>query len=91
MNAGAFGQEIGAVTVQVIYSASSSSGSVDVTDYALAAGKGTEGNEFEFSVDKWQFNLRTDQYRAYGTYTINLLSSSGYMVSPICETSFVIE
>jgi hypothetical protein len=77
--------------IQVVFTASSSTESIDVTEDALAAGMGTDGNEFEFNIDKWQFNLKTNPYRAAGNYTISLVPGSGYVVSPTCEASFVVE
>jgi len=46
----------------------------DFTDDALSAGQGTDGNQFEFGTDKWQFNLKTKNYTAAGTYTISMVS-----------------
>jgi len=43
---------------------------IDVTGDALQAGQGTEGNLFEFGTDKWQFNLKTKNYTASGTFLI---------------------
>jgi len=47
---------------------------VDVNDDAFPAGQGTEGNQFEFSGDRWGFNLKTKNYSSPGTYTISMLS-----------------
>ncbi|MCC7342806.1 MAG: LamG domain-containing protein, partial [Bryobacterales bacterium] len=63
--------EIGAIppVIQVLYYGSTSTEPVDVTDLALAAGQGTDGNQFEFTADGlWQFNLKTSNYAAKGTY-----------------------
>jgi hypothetical protein len=67
--------------------------SVDVTDDALPAGKGTDGNQFEFGTDKWQFNLKTKNYTAEGTYTVLMVSGndSEYTIDPTCVGTFVIE
>jgi hypothetical protein len=47
---------------------------LDVTDDALAAGIGTAGNQFEFNVDKWQYNLKTSNYTGSGTLLASLLA-----------------
>jgi len=66
---------------------------VDVTDDALPAGQGTDGNQFEFGTDKWQFNLKTKNYTAEGTYTVSIVSGddSEYTINPTCVGTFVIE
>jgi len=66
---------------------------VDVTDQALSAGQGTDGNQFEFSDGKWRFNLQTKKYTAAGTYTITMVSGddSEYTIDPTCIAEFVIE
>lgn len=66
---------------------------IDVTDDALPAGEGTEGNQFEFSTDKWQFNLKTKNYTALGTYTVTMQSGDDaeYAIAPTCTGIFVIE
>ena len=66
--------------------------SEDVTQDALSAGHGTEGNQFVFTGDnKWQFNLKTRDYTAAGTYTITMESGDGseYLVDS-CVAQFVI-
>ncbi len=63
----------------------------DVTDDAIAVGLGTEGNQFEYTDNnKWQYNLKTSNYSAPGTYTISIISGDSYIIEPGCETSFVI-
>ena len=66
---------------------------VDVTEDALPAGQGTEGNEFVFSGSKWQFNLKTKNYSAPGTYLISIVSGDEdeYVIAPTCTAEFVIE
>lgn len=66
---------------------------VDVTDQALSAGQGTEGNQFAFSGGTWQFNLQTKHYTAAGTYTITGVSgdASEYTIEPTCTAVFVME
>jgi hypothetical protein len=80
--------------LQVSYSPQLSNQSADVTDDALSAGHGTEGNQFVFTDDlKWQFNLKTSNYSGAGTYT--LITESGdpseYVIEPSCITEFVIK
>ena len=55
---------------------------VDVTDDALPAGFGTDGNEFEYNlgVQVWQYNLKTKDYTAAGTYTITIVSGDDIRV-----------
>ena len=52
----------------------------------------TEGNEFEYNlVDQvWQYNLKTKDYTAAGTYTITIVSGddSEYIIDPTCEALF---
>ena len=66
----------------------------DVSDDALPAGQGTEGNQFVFTEDfKWQFNLKTSNYSGPGTYTVIMESGdpSEYVIDPSCLTEFVIK
>ena len=80
--------------VQVIYdSGITGEMPVDVTDYALSAGQGMDGNLFVFNDPWWQFNLKTKNYSAAGTYTISMVSGDGteYVVEPTCEVQFEIE
>jgi len=65
----------------------------DVTDDALPAGAGTDGNQFEFLDSKWQFNLKTKNYSAAGTYTTTMESGdeAEYLIDPTCEATFVIK
>lgn len=66
---------------------------VDVSPDALPAGHGTEGNQFEFSNGKWQFNLKTRNYSAPGTYTVTMISGNEreYVIESTCTAVFVIE
>ena len=68
-------------------------GAEDVSAYALSTGQGTDGNLFVFTGSGWQFNLKTKNYEAPGTYTITMVSGDGaeYRVEPTCEAQFVIE
>jgi hypothetical protein len=65
----------------------------DVTNEALSAGQGTDGNQFEFSDGKWQFNLKTKNYSGAGTYTITMVSGDEceYVIDTTCTASFMIE
>jgi hypothetical protein len=69
-------QDIAALPVlQILYHASSNVEPIDVTDEALPAGEGTDGNQFVYTVDGlWQFNMKTRNYSSPGTYTINIVS-----------------
>jgi len=77
--------------IQVLFDSGAGS-AIDVTDDALPAGQGTEGNQFEFGTDKWQYNLKTKNYTAAGTYTVTMESGNvfEYKVDS-CETQFVIK
>jgi hypothetical protein len=66
----------------------------DVSDDALPAGQGTEGNQFVFTdALKWQFNLKTSNYSGPGTYTVIMESGdpSEYVIDPSCLTEFVVK
>jgi hypothetical protein len=65
----------------------------DVTGDALPAGQGTDGNQFEFNDPVWQYNLKTKNYSASGTYTVSIVSgdASEYVINPLVEAQFVIE
>lgn len=77
--------------LQIMHNPATGGDSIDVTDNALAVGLGTEGNQFEFNVDKWQYNLKTDNYTAPGTYTMNMTTGDSYVIDPTCQASFVVE
>ena len=64
---------------------------IDVSEDALPAGQGTDGNQFVFSEGLWRFNLKTKNYSAAGTYTITMVSGddSEYSVRG-CQTQFVV-
>ena len=65
----------------------------DVSDEALSAGHGTDGNLFEFTGSQLQFNLKINNYEASGTYIITVESGDDgeYRVNPTCSAQFVIE
>lgn len=78
--------------VTVMFSSSGGAEGTDVSSDALAAGMGTEGNQFEYTDDGiWQFNLKSKDYHANGTYLVTVVSGdeSEYVIDPACETSFV--
>ena len=77
--------------LQVVYNPATGGEPVDVTGDALASGLGTEGNQFELNIDKWQFNLKTKNYSAAGTYTMTMISGDSYVINPSCQASFIIE
>ncbi|MBL7016885.1 MAG: hypothetical protein ISR84_04930 [Kiritimatiellales bacterium] len=67
---------------------------VDVSDQALPAGKGSDGNAFSYTDDGvWQFNLKTSNYTAPGTYYITVVSgdAADYVISGAAEASFTIK
>ena len=95
----AFGSELTdsdllkAPVVEITRSSNNSLEPVDVSDDALAAGLGTDGNEFEYTdYGYWQFNLKTSSYSAAGTYTVKVLSGDewSYTLGSECSTSFTI-
>ena len=78
--------------LEVTFSPAGSIDVIDVTDQALPAGKGTDGNQFEFSEGLWRFNLRTNNYTASGSYTVTMVSGdeSEYLAEG-CVAQFVVE
>ncbi|MBN1471578.1 MAG: LamG domain-containing protein [Syntrophaceae bacterium] len=61
--------------IQVLYYPLASGDATDVSHDALSSGQGTEGNQFIFTEEgKWQFNLKTTNYTAPGTYSIQIIS-----------------
>jgi len=78
--------------LQVSFQSASGGNPVDVTDDALPAGMGTEGNEFEYNLADgvWQYNLKTKDYTATGTYTITIVSADNveYFIDPTCTAVF---
>jgi hypothetical protein len=83
---------LAAPVLQVMFQSETGGTPEDVTDLALPAGFGTEGNQFVFTDElKWQYNLKTKDYTASGTYTISIVSGdeAEYVILPACETSFV--
>ena len=78
--------------IQVLFKATSSFTTIDVTDDALSARNADEGNLFSYLDSKWRFNLGTKSYTSSGSYTVTMVSgdSSEYIVSPTCSGFFVI-
>jgi parallel beta-helix repeat protein len=79
--------------LQVMFKSGTASDALDVTDDALSAGHGTEGNEFVFDGVKWFYNLKTKNYSSSGTYTVTMVSGDEceYIIDPFFTASFVIE
>ena len=81
--------------IEVVFSPSTPpSDPVDVTDDALIAGLGTEGNQFVFTGEsKWQFNLKTKNYAAPGTYSVRMRSGdpAEYRIDPEPTVIFVVK
>ena len=79
--------------VQVWFDPGTGSPPIDVTGDALPAGQGDDGNQFIFTGSQWQYNLKTLHYSAQGTYTITMASGDDteYLISPTCNSEFVIE
>jgi hypothetical protein len=82
-----------APVVQVEYHSGIGGTPEDVSDQALWAGQGSDGNAFEFSGDRWRFNLKVGNFDAPGTYVITMISGdeAEYRVEPTCEAEFVVE
>ncbi len=74
--------------IQIVYTPSAGAAQ-DVTHDSIAVGHGTEGNHFEFTGSRWQYNLRTDGFSGVGTYTITVVPGGDYFVDPTCTASFV--
>ena len=80
--------------IQILFDSGVSEDPIDVTDEAYPVGQGSDGNQFVFTEeDKWQFNLKTKNYNASGTYHISTISgdSSEYNIDPECTATFIIE
>jgi hypothetical protein len=77
--------------INVSYDAGTGSQPTDVTALAVPAGLGTPGNQFVFADGVWQFNLKTTNYTAPGTYRVTILPGDSYTIEPACSGSFVIK
>jgi hypothetical protein len=85
-----------APVIQVLFVSEGGGDPVDVTEDALPAGQGTEGNQFVYTEEdgKWHFNLKRTNYTAPGTYTVKMVSGDDMeygIEQPTCEARFVIE
>lgn len=79
---------------QVMFTPDAGVHAIDVSEYALSAGEGSDGNQFVFTDDGfWQFNLQSKNYTASGEYLITAVSGdeSEYTINPACVSSFVVE
>lgn len=79
--------------IMIDYYSNDSAEGTDVTEDALSAGSATDGNQFFLNDDnKWQYNLKTKNYSAAGLYVAKMVSGDAneYLISPTCESSFVI-
>ena len=79
--------------LQVLYNSGIGEPPMDVTDDALPAGLGMNGNAFVFQGSKWRFNLKTRNYTAPGTYTATMLTGDGaeYGLAQTCTAQFVVQ
>ena len=79
--------------VQVLFDSGGGGTAVDVSGQALPAGLGDDGNQFVYTGARWQYNLKTKNYTAPGTYTVSMASGDDaeYLVDPTCEAEFVIK
>ena len=79
--------------LQVTYQSATEDDPTDVSNEAFPAGWGTDGNEFEYNLADqiWQYNLKTKNYSAAGTYTITMVSGddSEYIIDPTCTATFL--
>jgi hypothetical protein len=84
---------VAAPSVQVRYDQSSMEPSAEVAEHALWIGNGSEGSAFELSGNKWQFNLKTNDFSAPDRYTITMESgdTNEYRIDPTCEGVFLVE
>ncbi len=84
-----------APVVTVMFASSGGGDAVDVSDEALSAGHGSDGNLFDYTDDGiWQFNLKSKNYKASGTYYVTVDSGDEleYVIEePSCVTSFIIK
>ncbi len=64
-----------------------------VDDVFLAAGQGTDGNEFEFNSGSmnWSFNLQTKNFSGSGTYIITAIGGGTETIASSPMATFVIQ
>ncbi len=79
--------------VQVVFQAAAGGDPVDVTGDAFPVGMGTDSNGFEYNPAEqvWQYNLKTKNHTAVGTYIVTIESGdpSEYRVDPSCSGTFI--
>jgi hypothetical protein len=83
-----------APAIQVYYDPGAGEDPIDVTDYALSVGQGTEGNQFVYTEDeKWQFNLKIKNFTSPGTYSVLIVTGdpSEYLIDSNCHGTFIIK
>ncbi len=83
---------VAAPIVTVLFTTPGELQALDVTSQLLGAGHGSEGNQFVFTEnDAWEFNLKSKNYSAPGTYVVTAVSGdeSAYVIDPLCVTSFI--
>ena len=81
--------------IQVVYTPGIGGTPTDISHDTVAAGLGTDGNQFAFTDDqKWQFNLKLGKSEAFGapgTYRVTMAPGDTYVIMPTCEATFVIK
>ncbi len=88
------GDLVAAPVIQVIHTPATGEPGADVSDDALSAGLGMDGNMFEYRGDGyWHFNLKVSNYSAPGEYLVTVISGdeSEYTVDPSCVSSFLVQ
>jgi hypothetical protein len=87
--------DIGTPPVLQVWKGLGTASAMDVTDEALSAGQGTDGNEFYFDYTdtKWHYNLKIKNYSSLGLYTVSMDTGNGaeYMIDPTCVAEFVVK
>jgi hypothetical protein len=78
---------------QKVRSTSTQSPPVDVTSDAFPVGQGTNGNQFVFTGEHWQYNLKTTKFKTPGTYRVTMVSGDRdeYFFFPPCTARFIIK
>ena len=79
--------------VQIEFDSGIGGPSDDITDEALSAEIGMDGNQFVFRGRRWKFNLKVRDLTAPGTYTVSLESGNEaeYRVDPNCSIKLVVK
>jgi len=80
--------------INVSFVSSKVTSAIDVTNEALSAGMGAEGNQFELNDDgNWQYNLATINYSTKGKYRLSIESGDPieYEIDPKCQGMYVKE